>query len=70
MLFLSSTQLVSLGEGNGNPLHYSFLGNPIDRGACWATTHGVQKVRHNLAAKQKNNNILNYGVTAVYAAEM
>ena len=25
------------GEGNGNPLHYSCLGNPIDRGAWWAT---------------------------------
>ena len=24
----------SLGEGNGNPLQYSYLGNPMDRGAC------------------------------------
>ena len=29
------------GEGNGNPLQYSHLGNPSDRGACWATVHGV-----------------------------
>ena len=43
MLFLSSTQLVSLGEGNGSPLHYSCLGNPTDRGAWWATTHGIAK---------------------------
>ena len=28
-------------EGNGNPLQYSFLGNPMDRGAWWATIHGV-----------------------------
>ena len=33
----------SLGEGNGNPLQYSCLGNPMDRGACWATVHGVTK---------------------------
>ena len=33
----------SPGEGNGNPLQYSFLGNPIDRGAWWATVHGVEK---------------------------
>ena len=33
----------SLGERNGNPLHYSCLGNPIDRGAWWATVYGVAK---------------------------
>ena len=33
----------SLGEGNGNPLLYSFLGNPMDRGAWWVTVHGVVK---------------------------
>ena len=33
----------SLGEGNDNPLQYSCLGNPIDRGAWWATVHGVAK---------------------------
>ena len=31
------------GEGNGNPLQYSCLGNPMDRGAWWATVHGVVK---------------------------
>ena len=31
------------GEGNGNPLQYSCLGNPIDRGAWQATVHGVTK---------------------------
>ena len=31
------------GEGNGNPLQYSCLGNPMDRGAWWATVHGVTK---------------------------
>ena len=33
----------SPGEGNGNPLQYSCLGNPIDRGAWQATVHGVTK---------------------------
>ena len=30
-------------EGNGNPLQYSCLGNPMDRGGWWATVHGVAK---------------------------
>ena len=29
------------GEGNGNPLQYSCLENPVDRGAWWAAVHGV-----------------------------
>ena len=29
--------------GNGNPLQYSYLGNPIDRGTWWAAVHGVTK---------------------------
>ena len=33
----------SSGEGNGNPLQYSCLGNPMDRGAWWATVYGVTK---------------------------
>ena len=37
----------SPGEGNGNLLQYSFLGNPMDRRAWWATVHGVARVRHN-----------------------
>ena len=31
----------SPGEGNGNPLQYSCLGNSVDRGAWWSTVHGV-----------------------------
>jgi len=30
-------------RGHGNPLQYSFLENPMDRGAWWATVHGVAK---------------------------
>ena len=33
----------SLEEGNGNPLQYSSLGNPMDRGARRAIVHGVSK---------------------------
>ena len=31
------------GGGRGNPLQYSCLENPMDRGAWWATVHGVTK---------------------------
>ena len=34
----------SLGEGNGNSLQYSCLGNPMDRGDLQATVHGLAKV--------------------------
>ena len=33
----------SPGEGNGNPLQYSCLVNTMDRGAWWATVHGITK---------------------------
>ena len=33
----------SPGEGHGNPLQYSCLENPMDRGGWWATVHGVAK---------------------------
>ena len=39
-----------IGEGNGNPLQYSCLENPRDRGAWWAALCGVTRVRHDLAA--------------------
>ena len=41
----------SPGEGNGNPLQYSPLENPMDRGAWKATVHGAARVREDLAAK-------------------
>ena len=41
----------SPGEGNGNPLHYSCLENPMNRGAWWATVQGVTRAGHNLATK-------------------
>ena len=39
----------SPGEGNGNPLQYSYLENPTDRGAWQATVHGIARVGHDLA---------------------
>ena len=44
---MQETWVGSLGrstrEGNDNPLQYSCLENSTDRGACWATVHGVAK---------------------------
>ena len=53
------------GEGNGSPLQYSCLGNPMDRGARWSTVHGVARVGlgwvHTQKTKQgKFQNILNW----------
>ena len=39
----------SPGEGNGNPLQYSSLGNPMKSGAWWATDNGVTKIRTQLS---------------------
>ena len=39
----------SPGEGNGNPLQYSCLENPMDRGTRWATVHGVAKSQMRLS---------------------
>ena len=52
---MQETQVWSLGqnrpsgEGHGNPLQYSCLENPMDRGAWWATVHGVAKSRTQLS---------------------
>ena len=40
---------LKLGEGNGNPLQYSCLENPIDGGVWWAAVHGVTKSRTRLS---------------------
>ena len=41
----------SPGEGNGNPLQYSYLENPMDRRPWWAAVHGVVRIGHDLATK-------------------
>ena len=40
---------VFLGEGNGNPLQYSYLENPMDGGAWWAAVYGVARSRTQLS---------------------
>ena len=42
------------GEGNGNPLQCSCLENPMDRGAWQAAVHGIARVRHDLATKERD----------------
>ena len=47
--FILEGSKITSGEGNGTPLQYSCLENPIDGGACWATVHGVTKSRTRLS---------------------
>ena len=44
--------------GKGNPLQYSCLENFMDRGALWATVHGVARVGHDLATKPQHTQLL------------
>ena len=46
-----------LREGNGSPLQYSCLGNPMNRGAWWATIHGVAKSQTGLYQLNDNNKL-------------
>ena len=39
----------SPGKGNANPIQYSCLGNPVEKGAWWATVHGVTKSQSRLS---------------------
>ena len=48
------TNTHTLGEGNGNPLQYSRLENPMDRGAWQVTVHGIARVGHDLVTKPPN----------------
>ena len=55
-LAIQETLVGSLGledplatQGNGNPLQYSCLGNPMDRGAWWITVHGIIKSQTRLS---------------------
>ena len=47
----------SPGKGNGNPLQYSCLGNPMDRGASGLQSMGSQRVRHNLVSEQQQHGL-------------
>ena len=54
------------GEGNSNPLQYSCLENPTDRGALQAVVHGVAIVRHNLATKSHTSLEFQKGLEVYY----
>ena len=51
---------MTFGEGSGNPLQYSYLGNLMDRRAWQATVHGILKELENLATKQHYTNTHTY----------
>ena len=46
------------GEGNGNPLQYSCLENPMGRRAWQVAVHGVARVGHDLATKPQHTQLL------------
>ena len=49
-MFTAVSQLITVsGEGDGTPLQYSCLENPMDGGAWWAAVHGVAKSRAHLS---------------------
>ena len=49
MPLVKSCKSVVFGEGDGTPLQYSCLENPMDRGACQTAVHGVAKSRTRLS---------------------
>ena len=56
-------------KGNGNPLQYSCLDNPMDKGAWQATVHGVARVTHNLATKPTTKHRARQNIVAVLTDE-
>ena len=59
----------SPGGGNGKALQYSCLENPMDRGAWWATVHGVLRVGYNWATECTHNLPVLTGKGVVYVWE-
>ena len=51
MLNIKLYVVPTFGEGNGNPLQYSCLENPMDRGVWWASVHSIARVGHDLMTK-------------------
>ena len=50
---------ISPGEGHGNPLQYSCLENPMDRGAWWVTVHGSQRVGYSCSGLARHSMLSN-----------
>ena len=64
---LASKSKFTFGEGNGKPLQYSCLENPLDRGAWWAAVHGVaqsqtwlKRFSMHSCFGERNGNLLQY----------
>ena len=61
-------EMATPGGGNGNPLQYSCLENPMDRGAWQATVHGSQRVGHHRVTEEAhilwNRNEINQGFSS------
>ena len=55
----------SPGGGNGNPLQYSCLENPMDRGAWWAAVHGVSKESDTTEATTHTPHVQGISISAV-----
>ena len=48
-MIVCTTFILWFGEGNGTPLQYSYLENPMDEGAWWAAVHGVARSQTQLS---------------------
>ena len=61
--------ILCLGAGNGSPLQYSCLENPMDRGAWWVMVHGVTRVAHDLVTKHQYSVylLINYTVSIYWS---
>ena len=60
----------SPGGGNGNPLQYFYLENPMDRGTLQATVHGGYRVKHSLAYRQLENHLYIYLLSVLICIQM
>ena len=60
----------SSGEGNGNPLQYSCLENPMDRGAWQAIVYGVTRVGHDLVTKHHIQYTVNFSTVVMLPEDM
>ena len=57
-------------EGNGNPLQYSCLQNSMDRGACWATVHGVAKTWLQLSERAHKQEMARWNIDILRISEL
>ena len=58
MIYIGALYTMTVGEGNGNPLQYSCLENPMDGGAWWAAVYGVTQSRTQLKQLSSSSSIL------------